>query len=394
MLRAATLEATFMHRFLWALLLVMLAPISHGAPLGNGFAGLRPGCDGSIYDMLRMPNGDLIVAGSFSVCGDAPVSNIARFDGARWHALGQPGAGVNGPAYALALYRGEIHVAGSFSLAARVPANAIARFDGERWHALAQGLYYEAYSLAVFNDELYAGGLFLTSAGQLTNGLVRWNGRAWRDPTNLGNPSMFPAIRTLHVHKNALYASSDEGFQIAGRNVAIASLTAQGWRSLPFDLLQDSIQFVADFVSIGDTLYAVQNSLTCSIICRGRLLAITDTGKTVVGRYHGYAASLEVFNNTLHVGGTLSPESINGYLPPVHLVRLVGPNAWKPLIQPQMPATIWKLLADSNGMLVAGNFSSLQNVDVSSVARYENGLVQPLGSPNVAPWDRSAVASQ
>lgn len=76
---------------------------------------------------------DLIVAGFFNDAGGVPVSNIARWDGASWSALG---SGLLGSAEAMTVYNGELIVAGSFAQAGDVTVNSIARWNGASWQPL------------------------------------------------------------------------------------------------------------------------------------------------------------------------------------------------------------------------------------------------------------------
>ncbi len=76
-----------------------------------------PGVDGTVYAVLKPWPGWLVVAGSFGVAGDIRASNIAAWDGQRWHALGS-GLGTPGgyTVMALAVYNGELIAGGYFEL--------------------------------------------------------------------------------------------------------------------------------------------------------------------------------------------------------------------------------------------------------------------------------------
>jgi PKD repeat protein len=95
--------------------------------------------------------------------------SIARWDGTSWVEVG---GGVNhvGGSYtevhALAVYDGELIVAGDFSLAGGVRADNVARWNGTRWAPLGEGLPFIVYSLAVYEGRLVAGGM-------------AWDGTSW-----------------------------------------------------------------------------------------------------------------------------------------------------------------------------------------------------------------------
>src|SRR5262249_5368419 len=118
-------------------------------------------------------NGDaLYVGGYFGSAGALRVSNVAKWDGVRWSALGD---GVGPAVYALRIFDdGEgpaLYAAGSFTEAGGKPVRCIARWDGHDWWPLGTGIGTDSneYVLAlhVFDDgsgpSLYAGGQFATA---------------------------------------------------------------------------------------------------------------------------------------------------------------------------------------------------------------------------------------
>ncbi len=144
----------------------------HGGFLNNPF----------VYDMA-VYDGDLIVAGGFTLAGSTPVANVARWDGTTWHALGDgvTGTATSGPSaaiYALTVYHGDLIAGGDFTLAGGAPASNIARWDGSSWESLASGITGgdgTVFALEVLDDSLFAGGNF-THAGALPSvNIARWD---------------------------------------------------------------------------------------------------------------------------------------------------------------------------------------------------------------------------
>ncbi|HZM00765.1 MAG TPA: hypothetical protein VFD43_10980, partial [Planctomycetota bacterium] len=121
---------------------------------------------------------------------DVPASNIARWDGRTWSALGA-GIGGNFPhVRALAVFddgRGAaLYAGGGFSSAGSVHARHIARWDGTSWSALGSSLsggYGGVEALAVFDDgqgpALFAGGGFTQAGGEPAALVARWDGANW-----------------------------------------------------------------------------------------------------------------------------------------------------------------------------------------------------------------------
>ena len=69
----------------------------------------------SSVDAVTVYLGDVYVGGSFTQAGTSAVSNIAMWDGLRWHALN---SGVNGIVRALLIYIGSLWVGGHLGRAA------------------------------------------------------------------------------------------------------------------------------------------------------------------------------------------------------------------------------------------------------------------------------------
>lgn len=75
---------------------------------------------------------------------------------------------------ALASWRGQIFAGGQFHRIGGIQARNIARWDGERWHSVGEGLPDGLRTLAVLGNHLYAGGHFLGKSGKPTRYFARW----------------------------------------------------------------------------------------------------------------------------------------------------------------------------------------------------------------------------
>ncbi len=150
----------------------------------------------------------LFVGGSISSAGGVPVSNIAKWDGATWSALG---SGVDTatswiPVQALCVFDDgsgpALFVGGEFTSAGGVPANSIAKWNGSQWSALGQGVTYgpvlaSVSALAVYDDgtgaALYAAGIFSTAGGVSAHNIARWDGQTW-SPLGAGTDGSLAAL--------------------------------------------------------------------------------------------------------------------------------------------------------------------------------------------------------
>jgi hypothetical protein len=121
---------------------------------------------------------NLYVGGSFVIPG-VNATNIARWDGNAWHALGGGVLGRATPINALAVRGHELFAAGTITNAGGVETRAIARWDGTNWHAMGSGFERDPgeptlSALAVFEDSIYVGGSFTRAGGRPSVGIARW----------------------------------------------------------------------------------------------------------------------------------------------------------------------------------------------------------------------------
>jgi len=129
---------------------------------------------------LAVDGTNLYVGGYFTTAGGVAVSNIAKWDGTTWSALG---SGINGGVSALAVDgAGNLYVGGSFTFydADTVKVNNIAKWDGTKWSALGSGVDAGISALAADGaGNLYVGGSFYYAGGVSANGLALWDGTKW-----------------------------------------------------------------------------------------------------------------------------------------------------------------------------------------------------------------------
>lgn len=94
---------------------------------GSAWVSMGGGLNDVLYDLLMMPNGTLLAAGSFTTAGGATVSCVALWNGAGWYAM----SGISGSsAIALALdAQGNAYVFGNLNGI----ANNSAYWTGSSW---------------------------------------------------------------------------------------------------------------------------------------------------------------------------------------------------------------------------------------------------------------------
>jgi len=256
---------------------------------GNAFAGVGGGVHhfgGGYVEVHAMTvyNGELIVAGDFSLAGAVPAANIARWNGARWAALGEGsheiiyalvvhdgqliagnkvwdgtswtplmgGAHIGTP-LALASYNGELYAGGDH-------APFIARWTGSAWAAVGGGTNHHVEALTIFDGELVAGGFFSAAGGVATGAVARWNGSTW---AAVGTPGeVGGAVTALTVYQDTLIAGGWFRRTTAGSAWMVARWNRDGsgaWTNMGtgfyYSRIDDSVHaftaFEGDLVAVG-----------------------------------------------------------------------------------------------------------------------------------------------
>jgi trimeric autotransporter adhesin len=192
----------------------------------------------------------LYAGGDFQEASGTPATNIARWDGQMWTAVG---TGTNGIIEALTVVEHAggtvLYAAGSLTQAGGQPANHIAGWNGHTWTALGDGLDHRVLTLTSFDDgtgpALYAGGMFAQAGGSPAARIARWDGQSWA-PLGAG---MNNTVLSLHVLDEgagpALYAGGH--FTLAGGTPAsgIARWDGQTWSPLANDGIARHVRALA-----------------------------------------------------------------------------------------------------------------------------------------------------
>ena len=161
---------------------------------GQSWSALGKGLDGSCNALAVDRKGHLYAGGTFRRAGDRSAIKIARWDGSNWFALGK---GLEGPqgqekaCYAICFdAAGNLYAGGLFERAGEVAANSVAKWDGSKWSNLGEGLIDGesrglCHALTFKSDSILIAGGFFNKAGQIeAANIARWNGSEWSTIAN------------------------------------------------------------------------------------------------------------------------------------------------------------------------------------------------------------------
>jgi len=273
--------------------------------------GGRAGMDGDVQAMIVYDDGTgpaLFVGGSFHSANGMPANGVAKWDGAAWTALG---SGISGGyAYVDAFAVCDdgsgpaLFVGGSFTSAGGVAASNIARWDGASWTALGSGSGCTVNALATFDagsgQKLYLYGC----------GLSVWNGSSLSSvssaPPSLRMPETFAMLVYDDGSGPALYLGGR-----FGPSPAMVRWDGNSWTELPPPPGYEFVGSLAEHTDAsgahlyagteGDGTVARWDGTTWSVV--GKLL----TGNS--GQY-SHASSLSSFDDgtgpALYVCGLFS----------------------------------------------------------------------------------------
>lgn len=313
---------------------------------GDGVLAL----DGPVWALTDYDDGTgtaLYAGGLFFIGGDVLASNIAKWDGAQWHAMG---TGTSGRVLALAVYNNELIAAGEFISAGGQPANNIARWNGSVWVPLGSGMNWIVRALTVHNNELIAGGEFSAADGEPVNHIARWNGSNWA-PLGAGTHS---PVRALTIYNDELIAETQSNGSVFRWNGSNWALLGGGVGDTGHDVVSSLAVCNNELIVGGGFVYAggLGGPL---VLCIARWNGSAWASLGNIGIY-GAVYSLKCFDGELIAGGDFT--SADGQ-PANHIARWNG-SAWAPLgsgMGGPEHANVFALSVHNNELIAGGDFT-------------------------------------
>lgn len=214
---------------------------------GSAWSALGAGLNGEARAVCAYDDGggvDLYVGGDFVTAGGVTVNRIARWDGANWSALA---GGVSGfpEVRALAVFDdgngAQLYVGGAFDQAGTTAVSNLARWNGTSWDAVGGGVSdLGVEALTVWDDgqgpALYVGGTFFTVGNnQPIYNVARWKNSSW---SALAGSSNFYEVRSLVGARGATGNYLYVGGTIAsmgGQDHGLLRWNGSAWSSVEFE---------------------------------------------------------------------------------------------------------------------------------------------------------------
>ncbi|MCX7019384.1 MAG: hypothetical protein NTY46_10455, partial [Candidatus Sumerlaeota bacterium] len=345
---------------------------------GSSWSALGSGIGSHGYvRALAVIGSDVYVGGNFMIAGETSASCVAKWNGSSWSALG---TGMNGTVLALAVIGSDLYVGGNFSTAGGVSANRVAKWNGSSWLALGSGMNGPVRALAVIGNDLYVGGYFTAVGEVYANYIAKWNGSSW---SALGS-GMNNAVYALAVSGSDLYAGG--AFTMAG---GVSANCVAKWDGSSWSALGSGMNYVVSALAVnGSDLYVGGDFSTAGGVSANRVAKWNGSSWLALGSgigSPGYVNALAVIGSDLYVGGNFTMAAGNRAS---HIAKWNG-SSWSALgsgMGGQIPY-VNALAVSGSDLYVGGNFSTAGGVSANRIAKWNGSFWSALGSGMGDPYN-------
>jgi hypothetical protein len=338
-----------------------------------------PGVVGTVRAIARDSSGNLYIGGSFSLAGSTTASNVAKWDGSAWGALG---SGVDGTVYALIASGSNVYVGGDFTVAGGGTVNRIAKWNGSAWSSLGTGVDNTVYALAISGSTVFAGGDFITAGGVTVNRIGAWNGSAW---TAMGTGAD-NTVRALVVSSSDLYAGGyfSSMNNVAGsKGIAKYRINTGAWSSLTNSSGNGIGPHVNALTVSGGIVYAGGKDLIYWSFPLGVFDSVVKwNGSDWDGTFSGTTEvnSLAVISGTLYAGSGTGLRTHNG-------------TTWSQFVTPSGAADVNVLLAAGTDLYMGGDFNVVGSKSANNFAKWNGSAWSSFGPLGLNGAVRAATIS-
>jgi hypothetical protein len=370
--------------------------------LGSGMAGAEPYEGGPLVCALAVSGSNLYVGGVFTSAGGVAATNIAKWNGSSWSALG---SGVSGGAnylsvvFALAVSGSDVYVGGSFANPDGSAATNIAKWNGSSWSALGLGMetYNYVRALAVSGSDLYVGGFFGKAGGIPAVCIAKWNGSNW-SPLGSGLGMVYPppydlVVRALAVSGNNVYVGG--GFTTAG---GIAATNIAKWNGSSWSALDSGIEYGGDHaayvyalamsgtnVNVGGE-FTTAGSSPASFIANWNGSRWSGLGAGIDSYPHGvtFVQAMATSGSNVYAGGSFTAASSS---PATNIAKwtqsgwtALGSGISAPNFSPYYGGQVLALAVSGTIVYAGGLFTAAGGSPATNIAKWNGSSWSKLGS--------------
>ncbi|HEX7185099.1 MAG TPA: hypothetical protein VF756_24940 [Thermoanaerobaculia bacterium] len=307
------------------------------------------GLNGNVY-AIAVAGDEVFVGGDFG---------IAVWTEGTWRALG---SGVNGTVRALAVDGDRVYVGGLFTQAGGAPARSIAVWDrtAKTWSALGSGVAGPVRAVAVGGDRVYAGGFFASAGGAGATNIAAWNrsAKVW-EPVGGGVNGWVLALATRGGH---LYA----GGRFTQAGGAAASRVAR-WDGNSWVAASGTINGAVSAFAVGEGGLYIGGAFTeAGGVAANRIARWTGTSWVPLGGgLDGPVEAIALDGNQVWVGGRFTQA---GGAPASRIARWNrAARAWSPVGE-GVENDAFALAVGEDRLWAGGRFSQAGGVQARGIA--------------------------
>jgi hypothetical protein len=361
---------------------------------GSAWQPLLQGVDNTVFEILAY-QGDLVVAGGFTLAGSETANRIARWDGSQWSAFG--GGSVSN-VLAMTNLGSKLVVGGLFHqhTVNGFTLNHVAAWDGVALSAFGDGLDDAVNSLKVFKypgtfgaTELIAGGSFTHASGSPASFIARWTIPGVGIPSGVWDAmgaGFDQAVYAIERHNNTTYAGGAFVFSSSAvSHIAQWNESTDAWEPLGTGMNGP----VYALRSFGGSLYAGGAFTTAGGVATGGFARWDGSAwHQVGGIFAGTVFALEVHSGSLIIGGQYpglsgSP-NIAGYSGTFYFALGTGGT----------DGVVRALRSTGSDLYVGGDFANAGSVPSTRVARWNGTWHSVPGGPDNSVYSLGGLQSE
>lgn len=318
----------------------------------HAIPGINSGDQYEVRTVATDSAGNLYVAGNFTSVGGVPATDIARWDGSAWHAMGAQLDSANG-IYSLACHGTEVYAGGEFE-------GCVAKWNGSTWTTLTGSNGVEIWdaptAMAFIGGKLHAAAYF--SGG--IEGIARWEeGSGWQ---------IIGDTESGHI---LCIAPADDGLYVGGRFTSINGVAANRvakWNGASWNALGDGMSYDDGTCRVRTLAY--RNG---SLYAGGTFDTAGGVSAPCVAKWDGqtwhpmpFGYSLDTVRSLHFVGDQLFMAAV-GFIPSSHTVTRWDGVSWQPLGS-GIPGTVRTMTSHYHSLFAGGDFYMAGNTPTYSLA--------------------------